>query len=226
MTDETKAVTQTASASLAQLASEVLAPGERLGLWDLPRITVPAGGGLIWQLPDGTGAQRIEAVIIHRQLTRAYWPAAFSGGPEPPACSSHDAVTGIGDPGGECARCPMAQWGSDGDRGQACKLITWLFLLRDGEPVPTLMVLPPSAATPVRQYVVQLLTRGLPYWAVRTAIGLERRQSASGIAYSAPRFEVVGQLDEEEARAAAEARAAILPLLGAVDLRRGDIEGR
>jgi hypothetical protein len=185
---------------LAELADEVLAPGERLGIADLPRVRMPAAGGTTWELPTGEPAKEIEGVIVHRQLTRAYWAADFDGGASAPDCSSSDAVTGIGTPGGSCATCPNAQFGSASDgRGQACRLITQLYVSVDGAPLPWVLSLPPSAATATRQYVVSLLAvHGLPYWAVRTAIRLERRQSPQGIMYSVPVFATVRHLDESE----------------------------
>lgn len=38
-------------------------------------------------------------------------------------CRSDDGVTGHGDPGGDCANCPMAQWGAKGAGAPPCTFI-------------------------------------------------------------------------------------------------------
>jgi hypothetical protein len=212
----TKELTTTGTNDLAALAAEVLAPGERLGIGDLPRVKMPAAGGTTWELPTGEPAKEIEGVIVHRQLTRAYWAVAFDGGAAAPDCSSVDAVTGVGNPGGSCATCPHSQWGSAADgRGQACRLITQLYVAVDGAPLPWVISLPPSAAAATRQYLVGLLAiHGLPYWAVRTTIRLEKRQSAQGITYSVPLFVTTRHLTPDE-RAAVERQRPVFAAIAA-----------
>lgn len=217
MTEQQKLTPIEAPSAPAPLnLAEVLAPGETLSFLDLPRLRVPAGGATTWELPDGGAAKVIEAVILHRQPTRAYWPTAFDGATVPPACSSADAVIGIGDPGGECSRCPYAQFGSDGGKGQACHLITRVFLDLGG-PVPWLLQVPPSGFGRLRQFVIQLaLTRNLPYWGVMVRISLEKAQSASGIAYSTPAYEVANVLGEDARARAEHLRSQLLPVVGAI----------
>jgi hypothetical protein len=192
---------------------DILAPGERPGLADLPRLRIPAGGGTTWELPTGEAVKALDVIIVHRQLTRAYWPTAFDGGSEPPACASDDAVTGIGDPGGSCATCPYAQFGSSG-RGQACRLITRLFITRAPGQFPMLLALPPSAAAIARQYIVNtLIATGLPYWGLRTTIALRRIQSAGGVTYSVPEFSAGQALDPDELAEVEAMRSALIPAL-------------
>lgn len=209
-----------AAAEFPDLLREVLGPGAELDVFSLPRVRVPAGGGLTWELPDGTTAQTLQGTIILVRRTRAFWREPFSsGGGNPPDCWSEDAVTGRGDPGGECARCPFAQWGSatgpDGQRrrGQACRLITRVFLLPPGNLLPILIPAPPSSKKAVDSYVVSLLSRGLAYWRVTTAIGLERARSREGIGYSRLTLRMEGTLSPEQARWIEEYRGAIMHAL-------------
>lgn len=104
---------------VAAVLADVLAPGEQLSLSSFPAIKIPAGGGLAWTLPDGEPAKEIQCVILHRQPVRAFWREAFSGEGNPPDCTSIDNLIGQGDPGGECATCPLNEWGS-GSRIGSC----------------------------------------------------------------------------------------------------------
>lgn len=197
--------------------ADVLAPGETASWTDMPRIKIPAGGGTTWELPDGETTKALDVIIVHRQLTRAFWQDEFSGGAEPPSCSSQDAVVGVGDPGGSCNLCPMAKFGSDGGKGQRCRLITRLFIAHEAGQFPALLSLPPSAASVCKQYVVQtLVATGLPYWAVRTMITLEKRQSVNGITYSAPKFALGASLSPEELALVEDMRAGLVPALVAM----------
>lgn len=208
-----------AQVSLAELVREVLGPGEYLDVFSLPRLKVPAGGGLAWELPDGDVTKELVGVIIHRQLVRAYWAQPFSGGGTPPDCQSPDAVVGYGSPGGACARCPYAQWGSaigpngEAKPGQACRLITRIFLLPPGGLLPVFLPLPPSSHKVARRYVTDLLGRGTPYWHVVTRIGLQRVRSREGIEYSQATFQVAGELAPETIELVESYRSSILPAL-------------
>lgn len=208
-----------AQANVGELVQEVLGPGEYLDVFSLPRIKVPAGGGLAWELPDGSVSRELMGIIIHRQLVRAYWAQPFSGGGTPPDCQSPDAVTGFGNPGGSCARCPFAQWGSatgpsgEAKPGQACRLITRIFLLPPGGMLPIFLPLPPSSHKAARRYVTDLLARGTPYWHVVTRVGLQRVRSREGIEYSQATFQVAGELDAGTIQTVEAYRTSILPAL-------------
>ena len=85
--------------------------------FDLPRIK-PVNGEALWKIPTLEGhetAQSIEGVIVFARDTRAYYPGKEIKN-QPPDCSSIDGITGIAKSGvnlgGECAKCPMAQWDS------------------------------------------------------------------------------------------------------------------
>lgn len=196
--------------------TDVLAPGERVTIGDIPRVRIPAGGGTTWELPTGEPARELVGVIVHRQLTRAYWPTGYGeGDTTAPACASPDAVRGYGDPGGDCAACPHAQWGSGRNGGQACRLITHLYIRVDGAPVPWLLVLPPSSAAVVRRYIVGLLaSRGVPYWRAVTAITLQRAQTGA-IAYSVPVLRTVSILEGADAAEADAEHAAVAGMAAA-----------
>ena len=118
-----------------------------VGVFDLDTIRVPAAGGQRFAVPSLEGEQEakaIEGVVVAWKDPRAYWRLSMGsgGGANAPDCSSPDGVRGVGDPGGDCATCPMNQWGSavgdDGKpkKGKACKEMRNLFIVRPSDRIP------------------------------------------------------------------------------------------
>src|SRR5690606_32312808 len=83
------------------------------------RVKIPSGGGLAFEIPIDddevdTVTESVGVVVGHHRVN-AYWPSAFSGQGQPPACSSMDGKTGMAPPDSEvswagreqsCATCP------------------------------------------------------------------------------------------------------------------------
>jgi hypothetical protein len=188
---------------------------------DFDRIKVPAGGGTAWTIQGLDGEEilkEVAGIVVAWRDTRAYWsvPMEQSEGNMPPDCYSLDARTGTGKPGGDCHKCPLAQFGSDaGGPGQACKLVRQLFLIREENLLPEIVNLPPSSIKPARQYFLRLASKGVPCYSVITKIGLEKTKNAQGIVYSRASFASGGRLAPEQARRAKEYAAMIEPFLKA-----------
>ena len=188
---------------------------------DFERIRIPAGGGAAWTIQGLDGEEMVRelpGIIIAWRDTRAYWsvPMEASDGSMPPECSSVDARTGTGAPGGDCHACPLAQFGSDPKgEGQACKLVRQLFLIREDNLLPEIVNLPPSSLKPARQYFLRLASRGVPCYSLVTRIGLEKTKNGQGIAYSRATFTSGGRLSEEQAQRAREYAVLIEPFLKA-----------
>lgn len=188
-------------------ALDFLSPGEQLGAGDLPQIRIPAGGWTSWELPDGSSTKQLRAVIAARRLRRVYWstPMGSDDGAPSPDCYSSDGVTGIGEPGGECAACPYAAFGSaPSGRGQACRQITDLVIVLDGAATPLILVLPPSAMMAVRRYLTGIVALGRHYRRVVTVITLERVTNPAGIVYSRPVFTAAAEPPAPQSTAAAD----------------------
>jgi len=180
--------------------------------FDLDRVTMPAGGGLAWEVPTLKGpvqVNSIEGIIIHWKDTRSYWPDAYSGEHQPPQCSSNDSITGVGDPGGSCATCVFAQWGSANGktagkrgRGQACKQARMLFVLRENDLIPILINLPPTSVKACHKYFMRLISGdGIDSYysyGVITKISLTKTKNTDGIAYSQAEFQMVRSIDQGE----------------------------
>jgi len=208
------------------LLVENFGPGASMSPWDLQRIRIPAGGGQAWEVQGLDGpqiTQQLEAVVLIQRPGRAFWRNA-SPDNSPPDCTSMDARTGMGDPGGDCAACPYNQWGSDprGERGKACKELCQLFLLRPEDRLPSLLTLPPTSLRPWRQYTYRLTNAGLLYYAVLTSIGLTQETNKDGQKYSKIVLSVAARLPDEEVQAIRELRAAVQPMLTRVQITGDD----
>jgi len=211
------AISPDAVAELAQAIKEEIGV---MGALDLPRTHVPSGGVLAWPVKATADDQRpamveeLEGVIVLHHPAYAYYSNPTPAPGTRPDCSSRDGVTGITTDGGEmvpCATCPYNQFGSglreDGtpSRGKACKNAFMLYLLREGEILPTMVKIPPTGVKPLKSYLQGLLIprdRSNPMrrpHQVVTRITLNPATSASGTTYAVPAFEAIGALAPETA---------------------------
>lgn len=197
---------------------------EGASIGDFKRIKMPAGGGIAWEVPTIEGEPDVKrelvGVIVHQRTPRTYFATSFEeseGGP--PDCRSDDGIRGIGTPGGDCQTCPLAQYDSGRNGGQACTQQRQFFLLlQDGGAFPVILTLPPTSLKPARAYLVGLAERGIPFSAALTRIGLEKTRNGAGVDYSRVTMTLAGVLDPE-ARAVAKAYAAAMkPLLDRADV--------
>jgi hypothetical protein len=191
--------------------------------FDLPRATVPTGGMTAWVLPSLDGEDEIvsslDGVIVFHNNPRAYWHQSIDegGGNNPPDCSSVDGKVGVGDPGGDCTVCPMAEWGSKDhgqSRGQACKQMKLVFLLRPESLLPMALFLPPTSIKPVREYLLGLASEGKHYSSAVTRFSLEKERSADGIEYAKVKLTRLSTLDDAQERSV---RDYSLGIRGALD---------
>lgn len=181
---------------------------------NFPRITYPTSGSSFWAVPTAEGEpearKTLEAVIVFRQPVRAYWPLNEEVGNNPPTCSSFDAKKPVEGPGKQaktCVACPHSQWGSGREgRGQACKARLQCFLIFEGEQIPTLLSLPPSALSIFSEYVTQLRKDGIPPLSVTTIFGLADAKSKGGISYKGLTLKIGSDVDPDRMLALKEIR--------------------
>lgn len=188
------------------LAEAMMEEMDGLGTLPFDRVKIPSGGGLAFEVPgedesSPESATEITGVILDHHPLNAYWADKFNGGKQPPDCSSIDGKQGVNRETGEikdCATCPYNQFGSDG-KGKACKNLHRLFILRESNPVPLMLSLPPTSLKYMRDYIAKkILFKGLYSWQVLTKIKLKKEKNASGIAYSHAAFSFVGKLNAEQ----------------------------
>lgn len=182
---------------------------------NLDRVTVPAGGGTSWEIPDEDPSRTIEGVIIHKQPNRAFWfRKRGEGGEEdgPPDCYSTDNKVGRGafgpgsadNPSGECAGCPMNVFGSStsgSGNGKACKEQQQVFLLQEGAILPIQVSLPPTSLRGFTKYMTRLASKGKSFYAVVTRFSLTVTKGG-GQTYSVVEPAKVRDLEPAEAAAA------------------------
>lgn len=216
---------------LSQGAEEILAvidsnlQGEQISPFDLEQIKVPGGGSLSWQLSTGEEEKTLEGIIVYHKLPRGRWEGSIedTGGGQPPVCVSEDSITGVGDPGGDCLSCPYAQFGTaDKGAGQACKQRRLLFLLREGNLLPAVVSIPPTSLKASKQYMVSLVSRGIPLHAVMTRVTLEKAQNATGIAHARAKFAMGERLTPDHAAQVKAYAESMRGLFGAVRIEHTD----
>lgn len=171
---------QTISGDLAQAVSEEM---DGLGTLPFDRVKIPTGGNVAFKLPgEGENPEmvtEIVGVILDHHPINAYWGKKFAGGNEAPDCSSYNGKEGIDRVTGvirECASCPYNRFGSDGN-GKACKNVHRVFILREGNPVPLVLSLPPTSIKSMRDYIAKsVVLKGFRCWQVVTKIKLKEEK--------------------------------------------------
>ena len=156
------------------------------------KIRIPSGGGLSYEVPGDDPsspdmAKEFSAVILYHHPISSYYKEKFTGGSNPPDCSSMDGKIGIVGETGECRdckSCPLAKFGSGENGGMACKQKRRMYLLREGELMPVLMTLPTGSLPEFTKYITRLVTKGKHANGVVTKFSLKRAQNSTGIAYS------------------------------------------
>ena len=204
--------------------------GGSFNIGDFDRIKVPLGGGTKWSVPDIDGevlTTHITGVVIHWTTNRAFWAKGLDegGGDSPPDCNSKDGETGNGEPGGECATCEKNEFGSaKKGKGKACKEMKILFILREEDRLPLILVLPPTSILPFRKFMRRLASKAIPYWGIKTKITLEATKSEGGIAFSQAVFAKESDLSDKERGAVKAYVDVINPSLATVRTETEDIK--
>jgi len=191
-----------------------------LDAFDLPRAVNPSDKATDWSI-EGLDEKpetvdTIEGVIIHHRTIRAYWEKEYSGSGGPPDCSSIDARQGVGTPGGKCADCPLTAFGSGKNNSQACRIIKQLFMIREGEILPTTVNITAVNVKIPKKYMLDLLSKKRKKFnRVITKITNVTDKSNSGFNYAKTIFSVSGVLSPEQSAAMETMTQLMAPILGA-----------
>jgi hypothetical protein len=148
---------------------------------------------------------------------RNYWDTEIGEGEDsgtPPTCTSPDGKVGYGEPGGQCAACQFAQFGTGKNASQACSQRVALLIMMPDSGLPYMLGVPPSSIQNLRRhYLIPLSGKGRKYWQVATTIALEKDKNGQGIEYSKCVFKSAGPLDETTAALMTSHREAVLQVL-------------
>ena len=170
------------------------------------RIKIPAGGGLAYEVPGDDpdspdSVKEFKAVILYHHPINCYYKEEYTGGNNPPDCGSMDGKLGIDAETGECKNCAEREFnkfGSGKNGAKACKQKRRIYLLREGEALPTILSLPTGSLGEFSKYVMRLLSKGRKTNGVVTKFTLKKAQNSGGINYSQAVFAVDRELTSEE----------------------------
>lgn len=169
------------------------------------KVRIPSGGGTMWEVScdnqdETEHMKEIDGVIVDHYPINAYFENEYTGEIVPPTCSSMDGKFGIGEPGGNCANCPLNKYGSaDDGKGKKCKNLRRIYLLRSGEILPILITLPPTSIKNFSDYVSKrIVTKGMKTCDIITRLTLAVEKSNTGIKYSKVQFAIDRKLNDEE----------------------------
>lgn len=211
------------------------------------RIAMPSGKPP-YQFSDGeTMFTDFKAVIAVGQMARAYFPSKDLMG-RPPICSSNDGIVGhMTDnitpemkaaameqtprhPGlrqGEgkvwaCRDCPLSQWGSSANGGQACKDLRRLLLLIEGWDLPVILTLPPTSIKGFDKFSSTRRNKGEAYFTCLVDFRFSEGSSKSGAKYPIVTLSKVGELDAMKRLEVLKLRDAFKELVRTVEISADD----
>lgn len=174
----------------------------------LPRIKIPGGGVLQFEMPGSDPdnpdyVKNLVGVMLYSHSSNAYWPTENDGDDDqPPACMAVTGKQGVGEPGGLCEDCYFNTYGSSnkpGSSGKACKNMRMVYLLQSGELMPAQLALPPTSIKPYTQFVnANFLNRKKRVFSGLVQIGLTRGKNAAGKEYSVATFTKLRDFEGEE----------------------------
>ena len=190
------------NAVLSEMIAENL-EGEKISVNDLIRVERDGKDFVIPSAEGVSNSKVFEGVIIFKHNTRSYWAKSFDEGEvdSPPDCFSEDGNIGVGEPGGECESCPMAQFGSDGN-GQACKKHQRLYVLMQDDLLPVTLNIPTGSLRKAKSYYLSLAQKGVPYYGIITSFTVTDAKNKQGIKYPEINFSVKKFLSQDEIKAA------------------------
>jgi len=194
--------------------------GGNLDIFKLKRIKTPSSGMTLWTLPVGAEGEEhaatFDAIILYQKPGRTFYRKAIGEGAsgQPPDCSSADNATGYGKrwdtdtPGAhDCQTCPLAQW--QGRTPPPCHEQRTLFLLRERDMLPVVMIVPRTGLKAVSDYMLGLSYEGASYVSAVTRFGLVKKQNQNGTTYAQVTLAKVGTLAPEEVARVRAAQAAV-----------------
>ena len=170
-----------------------------------PRIKIPAGGTLQFEIPTDDPenpdyARELTCVILYHHPNYAYWLEGSEYDDNTlPLCTSVDGKVGVGDPGGLCSTCALNEYHTAAKgAGKACKNMRMLYLFFPDKLVPYTLALPPTSLKSFNDFIRQafLLRHRASYGSV---IQISLKKASNGTNdYSVAVFRRVLDFDGEK----------------------------
>ena len=177
--------------------------------FSFPRIKIPSGETAVFTLPTDhpdkpEHSSTLVGVLVGHHQNYAYWREGEEYNDDKvPQCVSYDGMTGYGCPGGLCSTCALNQYGSaEKSEGKACKNMRAIYLLREGDSMPTQILLPPTSLKSFSEFMnfAFRMKNRRPCGSV-ISIGLKSvMNTAINKAYCIATFDVLYHLEGENLR--------------------------
>lgn len=166
-----------------------------------PKVKVPSGGATTFEIDTGDSenpemVKELRCVIIVNQPAYSLFKEAYNGESRLPDCYSSDGKTGVGDPGGDCAKCPFNQFGPDGTK--KCKNKRALYLVFENQLFPSVLLLPTGSLQNFTKYAQANLFKQRKLSQVVTKITLKKATNKTGIPFSQAVFAFERMLSDDE----------------------------
>lgn len=151
-----------------------------------------------FEMPDGSFQKDLIGHIIYYTNANQYYSAAFGEGESPvPDCFSSNGIEpdgGTNQRPGPCRTCPMNEFGSASDgSAKACQNTIRLYVLLDGDILPTLIKASPSSLGK-KESLMKWLTsapnqaaragNGVAYQTIKVKFSLHKKDFESGFSAS------------------------------------------
>ena len=150
-----------------------------------------------YEMPAGDMVKSFEGHIIYFCNANQYYSKKFGEGDAIPDCYSTDGIIPAGGTDlqkGPCRICPMNEYGSAAEgEGKACQNTIRLYVLVDGEVIPSVLKAPPSSLGK-KDSLVRWLTNapniaakagvGVHYQPIKVNFSLHKKEFSSGMSAS------------------------------------------
>ncbi len=165
-----------------------------------------------YEMPDGAMVKSFEGHIIYFCNANQYYSKKFGEGDAVPDCYSTDGIVvagGTHPQSGPCRSCPLNEYGSaaEGD-GKACQNTIRLYVLVDGEVIPSVLKAPPSSLGK-KDSLMRWLTNapniaakagaGVHYQPIKVKFSLHKKEFTSGMSASVIDLETIKVLNPAQA---------------------------
>jgi len=134
----------------------------------------------------------VECILLGIRRGRVRWDPTLKN-MEEPLCRSRDGITGAGDPGGSCVKCPEAVWNED--EKPRCALV-YDFVGLDATGAPFLFSVSRTGIKPARNFIAAAQRRRKPLYYTGCVITLRKVERPA--TYYVPVFKRAGEIPVEQ----------------------------